>query len=212
MIPTEDASDDAREEFMGRLSGIEGVMRTPENYTIAPENAEAYQFDTVEGFTGDESIGELKVEALRLGMTQDQANGMHKWLAENIVANSVATESQNEMGMAELKGIWGQAFPHKMQGIENTIHTLSQKIPSLKDASRTPEFVQLMDLVGGMLGEAGVIKQDPRQAMTPAEARQRIDEIRSNPDHPANSANSNDMGYEKARGPFLELYKIANMH
>ncbi|MCP3870619.1 MAG: hypothetical protein GY703_21510 [Gammaproteobacteria bacterium] len=209
-IPTEDASDEARNAFMEKLTAVDGVMATPENYYV-PDAAEKYTFSEVEGFTGDESVGELKAEALKLGMTQDQANGIHNWLASNIVANQTETASVNMSGMAELKGIWGAAYDQKIQQTENTVSTLAQKIPGLVNAERTPEFVRLMDLVGDMLGEAGVVQQDPRTQMTPAEARQRIAEIESNTEHPAHPDNEGARNHLQARKDLMGLYRTANM-
>jgi len=102
-----------------------------------------------------------------------------------VVKQQAATAAAQQQGFAELKGIWGAAYDQKMQGIENTIHTLAQKIPGLSDAERSPEFIKLMDIVGDMLGEAGAVHQDPRTTMTTDEASAEltdlIEKMRKNP-------------------------------
>jgi len=209
-IPTDDASDEVKSAFMAKLTSIDGVMATPENYSV-PDAADKYTFSDVEGFTGDESVGALKAEALKLGMTQDQANGIHSWLASNIVDNQKETNIATHTGMAELKGIWGAAYEQKIQQSENTISTLAQKIPGIANADRTPEFIKLMDLVGDMLGESGSVQQDPRTQMTPDEARQRISEIESNSKHPAHPDNEGMRNHLQARTQLMDLYRTANM-
>lgn len=203
-IPSEDASDEVRAEFIARISDIDGVMATPENYTAPPEKAEGYEFNAVEGFTGDESIGELKTAALALGMTNAQADGIHKFLASNVVANSKAANESTEAGLAELKGLWGNAFEQKAQAVENTINALSQKIPGLKDSERTPDFVKLMDLVGEMLGESGNVKQDPRSVMTPLDASKSLNDLYQKYE----GVQDGDLGYPAFAARRVELQKL----
>ncbi len=209
-IPTDDASDEARAAFMERLTTVDGVMATPENYYV-PDAADKYNFAEVEGFVGDESVGALKAEALKLGMTQEQANGIHSWLASNIVANQTEEATTTAAGVAELRGIWGAAFDNKVQAAENTVKTLSRDNPGLANAERTPEFIKLMDQVGELLGESPNVQQDPRTQMTPARARQRIHDIENNPEHPAHPDNEGARNHLQARQDLMELYKTANM-
>jgi hypothetical protein len=203
-IPSDDAGDDQREEFYSKLADVDGVMRTPEGYAPPPEKAEGYEFSDVEGFTGDESVGELKSAALALGMTNAQADGIHNFLASNVVANSKAATESSEAGLTELKGLWGAAFEQKAQAVENTINTLSQKIPGLKDAERSPDFVKLMDLVGEMLGESGNVRQDPRTVMTPMDASKSLNDLYQKYE----GVQEGDLGYPAFTARRVELQKL----
>lgn len=209
-VPQAESSAEDKEAFFAKLEAVDGVMRTPENYSPPPADAAGYSFDEVEGFTGDESVGALKAAAKELGLSTAQANGIHKFLATNVVANEAAGQAANETAMADIKGQWGTAFDHKVLAAENTVAVLAQKIPGLKDAERTPEFLQLMDLVGGMLGEGKPVQQDPRSGTTRSEAREKIAAIESNHEHPAHPSNEGSRGYDAARAELMKLYVVAN--
>ena len=201
-IPTDDASPEVMTAFLDKVSAVNGVTRTPDGYIAPPEEATGYEFGEVEGFAGDESVGELKVEALKLGMTNAQADGIHKWLAGNIVEQSNTAAQAGGVAMAELKGLWGNAFDRKMTEIENVVTRLDQKIPGIKNAERTPEFLKMMDLVGEALGESGNIQNDPRITMTPEQASQRLGELAEANKHLVEG----DAGWNAFRSRSLELY------
>ena len=103
-----------------------------------------------------------------------------------------------------------------MNQARNTARALEDRVPGLgeffdkmAEAGHDAHFIRLMDIVGAAMGESGAMRTDPRTAMTPREARDRIMDIRNNPEHPAN--NDDAHGHERARRDLMELYKIANM-
>jgi len=203
-IPSDDASDESREEFLGKLSEVEGVMRTPEGYAPPPEEAGGYEFEAVEGFNGDESVGALKDKALSLGMTQAQANGIHSWLAGNVVANQNEANTSRETSFNELKGLWGQSFDQKMQGVDNTINMLSKDMPGLANMDKTAEFATLMEFVGRMLGESGPTRQDPRSVMTPMDASKSLNDLYQKYE----GVQEGDLGYPAFAARRVELQKL----
>jgi len=203
-IPGSDAGEEQMEKFYGRLDEVDGVMRTPENYTPPPQEASGYTFDEVEGFTGDESVGALKAEALKLGMTPAQANGIHHFLATNVVANQTEADTANVNAMNELKGMWGAAFEQKMEGINNTMAALSKELPFLETAEKTPQLAQLMDFMGKMLGESGPSRQDPRSAITPQDASLALSDLYQKYD----GVQEGDSGYAAFAARRVELQKM----
>jgi hypothetical protein len=202
-IPTSEASPEAIAAFNAQMATVDGVMLTPDGYAPPPELATGYDFAPIEGFEGDESVGELKSQAHALGMTPAQAEGIYSWLASGTIAQTQASDASIAEGMAEIKGVWGNAFDQKMTGIENTIKVLNAKIPGLDQAQRTPEFVKLMDIVGDMLGEAGSIRHDPRTTVTPNEASNKLMDLHEKNSH----LQEGDLGYAAYRTRSIELHK-----
>ena len=205
-IPSDDASDEQMEKFLGRLDGIDGVMRTPDGYTAPPEAAEGYKFDEVEGFTGDGSVDELKAEALNLGMTQAQANGIHSWLAKNVVANDGNNVQANTDAFKELEAKWGQAYQQNLDGVDNTMSALSKEVPGISNIAKTADFAQLMEYVGRLLGESGTSRQDPRSLMTPADASMALMDVQNKIDEKGLS--DGDSGYAVLAARKVELQKL----
>jgi hypothetical protein len=225
-IPSEEAGEEQLKEFTEKLMKVPGVMRMPGEEDAdgwnniyqqlgRPSAPEGYKFDEVEGFTGDpESEGAFRQLAHEHGLTAKQANAVHQWLGSNIAQEETAAAAANEESMGRLRGEWGQAFEHKIGMAQAAAAQLEKQIPGISEYfdnmaqnGYDANMIRLMDVVAGMMGETGAVPMTPRTGLTTEEAREKINDIRNNPDHPAN--NEMHPQYEEARASMMKLYKAA---
>jgi hypothetical protein len=224
-IPSSEAGEEQLNEFTEKLLQVPGVTRIPAEDDKAgwdniyqqlgrPGEAKGYKFDEVEGFSDPEAEGELKALAHELGLSNTQAAAIHKHLATNIATESSAQAEVAEKSMAELKGEWGQAFEHKMGQAQIAAAQLEKQVPGISEyfdnmaaKGMDANMIRLMDVVSGLMSETGAVPSAPSVGVTREEARAKLQDIRDNPNHPAN--NDMDPQYENARKEVIKLYKAA---
>lgn len=159
-----------------------------------PAEASGYELTEIEGAEiNPESEGAFKAIAHEAGLTKSQATKIHEWLGTNIANEAKETAEASEKAMAELKGEWAQAFDHKIEGAKNAASMIEERVPgiteyfdSMAENGYDANMIRLMDAVGEMLSESGATKQSPRETLTKQEALAQFEEIRNNPNHPAN--------------------------
>ena len=186
-FPTEDASPERVSEFRERiLAADDSFMLRPEGYASAPETADSYKFDAVDGANIDpETEGAFKAVAHGLGLNEKQASGVHDWLSSNIAEANTDTTKINDAGMAELKGQWGNATDEKLAEAKNTVAILADKIPDLPNMldnlagiGHDATGIKLMSMVAEMLGEAGAVPSTHRSQLSPEDASNQLVELR----------------------------------
>ena len=225
-IPSSEAGEEQMQEFTDKLLNVPGVMRIPaEDDTSAWDNVyqqlgrpsapDGYKLSEIEGFAGDpEAEGAFRQLAHESGLTAAQADAIHSWLGTNIAETEKQAAIANEEAMGRLKGEWGQAFDHKVQQATNAARMMADKVPgiseyfdSMAEKGYDASMIRLMDFVAGLMGESGAVPPASSNAITPSEAKEKLNDIRNNPDHPAN--NELDPGHEDARKQVIALYKAA---
>jgi hypothetical protein len=225
-IPSENASKEDMDAFYEKLQKIPGVYRQPNRddpESVAAYNAmrgvpaepTGYKFQEIPGLPTDPRADEAFAEvAHKLEMTPEQANGMRQYLGGNVAEVAAMQQKSLEDAMNGLKREWGMAFEqNREQGIRG-VAFMDQQIPGFADwidsgAGADPMVMKLMWKVAELGGEAeGVDIGRPGGAMTPYEARQQIDEIRNNPDHPWH--NEQAPGHSEALEKMNQLYVFAN--
>lgn len=226
-IPTEEASAEDMSAFVDKLKQVPGVIKMPGEDDKAgwdslyaaigkPSDVNGYNLNEVEGSPIDaESVGALKAAFHEANLTNDQAEKVYGYLAGNLTEEATAAKETGEKAMAELKGEWGQAFQSKIDGAVNAAKILEERVPGITDffeiqaeKGYDASFVRLMDAVNEMLGEGKPITSSSRSEITPDEARERISDIRNNPNHPAIDPMA--QGHQEARERLMDLYKAAS--
>jgi hypothetical protein len=232
-IPGEDASDEARQEFVSKLmEKVPNVMLKPnfddteqskEFYRTLglPENPDQYSTPEIElpegvSTVSDERIGFLKQLAHKNNITSKQFEG---FFAELLSADAQSQATQIEeikTGMNNLKQEWGMAFEDNMK--MTTFITESTNAPeglkkAIADGTVGADVVKWIYSVGKQLGKGeGVNFGDEmstnRGNSTPAEAKEKINEIMNNKNHPY--WNASDPGHKNALDKMIELQKHAN--
>ena len=225
-IPSEDASEDAWNDFNTKLQKVDGMVRLPAEDDAdgwnnfyqrmgRPAAPEGYQYEKPEGFeTNPESDAEFNKIAFEAGLTRDQAAKIYGHLTGNIQEANASIVEEQQKGMDELRREWGQAFDHEVSIAQNAAKMLDDKIggvldyfDAVADQGGDHMMVRLMNEFGKLAGETGAIQTEAASVMTPAEAKMRISEIRDNKDHPYN--NTFDPAHEAANEKMRELYLFA---
>lgn len=202
-IPTDDAAPEVRSEFYNKLASVPNVAVLPAkddkegwakfyNNLGRPDSADKYTFNVDENLTLDsESVNSFKSMAHEIGLTNAQADAIMKFeLGRNEKMLSSAAMSR-EAGAKALQEAFGNDFDNRIASAKETVKHYGAKHPeALKallegDAGNNPIVVMMAAELGKMYKESGAIEGTRKInfGMTPEEARQRISEIRDNPNH-----------------------------
>lgn len=227
-IPGEEAGADAKNDFYGKLQTVPGVVRIPEEsdtdgmakfYTKLgrPEKAEDYKLDIEEGLSANpEQLKSFTDYAFELGLTNKQASklvgfevGRHK-NAEELFAKS------EEQYTGKLKHKWGPEYDNILKSTEVVAQHYAKDFPDemanlLNSTERNnPAFRAMLSDLSKSLVEGGKIPDSNHGqfGLTSEKARQTIDEMRSNKEHPYN--NPSDPGHERAVEKMTELYYVVH--
>lgn len=233
-IPGEDAGEEDRSAFYDKmLEKLPNFMLKPnfENQEQSdeffrslgkPKSAESYTIPEIEGVPEGYEFDESRQKALRelahsLNLTDAQFKGMAKSLMENELKMNAAKSEAAKANKEALKSAWGAAFEDNMKLV--AIALTATKAPeslveSIKNGTASPENVQWLYSVGKQLGSEGNELGDEfdninkNRGMSPAEAREAINEINNNRDHPY-WGKSSVPGHDEAVKRMIQLQKWA---
>lgn len=221
-IPNGEAGAEAWSEFDAKLTEkVPGLVRVdPDNpdalyKTLGrPDEASDYSDPTFdEGVTHDSSrIDSFKPIAHKHGLTDKQFKG--------VVADMVALENGvmaqvgeiNAKAMTEFKAAEGERFDETMSLAQRFLDTVGKehqftaplKTLTVSEISMYADMMRRLGAEGS--GGAGDEGREPGGKMTPAAAREEIDAIRGNPEHPYN--NRMHPGHDAAKRKMRELYIV----
>jgi hypothetical protein len=158
-VPTQQAGEEQWGEFYSTLQErVPGLQRMPEGYEPPPEDYTQYSWDQIEGFQETNgSLEQYAKTAHELGLTPQQANGMRKFLADNIIQDVQRSQQATEATIGELKAEWGPAFDHQValaHGVAKKY--LSDKTMDYLDASgkgNDPNLLRMFAEIGKTLSE-----------------------------------------------------------
>ena len=219
-IPTEEAGEEVWGEFKEKISKVPGVLLYDEDNPSEvydrlgrPQSADQYEWTPVEGFQEDpETEGAFRQVIHEAGLTRQQADQIHNWLASNIMESEQASAMEVENGIAALKGEWGAAFDQNVAMAKSAVAMIDSRQPGFADflnetgAGNDKRFIAAMKVLGEAFGEQGAVDYSESTVMAPADARLMIEDIRNNPEHPYN--NELSPGHEAAKEKVRELYKL----
>lgn len=228
-IPSQEASKEDWQKFYQKINTkVPGVVPLPdpdnEEATKAfyarmgvPQEATAYkppEFENADKLNL-KPVDEFKPIAHKHGLTQKQFEGIVKDMTENNLKLAQEQKAKADQNIKELSDEWGAAFDKNMRFIQNVVQKtgapqalLDAIVQGRIDSNSAKWLYKVGQALGG---EKAIIAQDNSQnsgVMTPAEAKERINEIYSNKDHAY--WNSRHPGHRDAIQRMLELQKLAN--
>ena len=179
VLPDENSPPEARQAFLQKL----GV----------PEKPEGYGFKVPDG--ADDSFAKSAAQWLHEAGVPAKAGEalFQKW---NEYAQTMQTQqqtafaAQSERDMATLKTEWGQAYDQNvelgrraaLQFIPGSGEERAATLNKLEQALGTSGLLKFMANIGQGLGEHKMVQGGGSGVMTPAQASQRIAELKSNAD------------------------------
>jgi len=204
-IPGEEAGDDQRSEFYGKLAEVDGVMLRPdfadaeqstEFYRSlgAPEKADGYEY------VPSEELKDFKVDDGRVAMFKELAlkQGLSKSQFSNIMSSIVSADAAGaakaaEDRTAEIQGLktdWGDAYDQNMKtalSVAKATGAPEAMIEAIQAGNTGKELNKwLYALATKFEGEGKNLmdNQERREHFTPDEIRGQISDIMGNPKHP----------------------------
>lgn len=229
-IPSDDAGDEQRTEFLEKLKSVDGVIKFDPNdldniYSKLgrPETAEQYEI-TVPDELKDVSVNndtraEFQKLAHELGLSNDQAS---KLLTFDLIrGNKRASEvSQlHDQSMANLKEEFGDEYKNVLEVANATLNKISKQYPDLKalidnvpEAGNNAGLIALLGKYGKSMVEKGTAeyKGVGRIGVTPEEAQQRIADKKLDKDFMDAWMMPNAPGHAAAVETMNQLYKLAH--
>lgn len=235
-IPSDDASDEVKNEFFQKLTNIKGVTRLPEdlndpkaveqlndiyNKLGRPAAADRYELPIPENLIKSQVVSEdfirtIKDIAHKEGLNQKQLAALADPYIKNTEAVFNFMETQKKNTDAFLRKTWGNAFEEKAADFTNTLNKFAEKYPDavaeLKGgyAGNNPVVIMALSELGRTYRENGTISPQAglhNTGRTPEEALQQIADIRGNPKHAY--MNDSDPGHDLAVKKMAELYADA---
>lgn len=205
LMPAVDPSD---EEAMGRLYDSMG----------RPEAADKYEMPEVkvDGYEGEIDLSaaeQFREVAHKAGLSGTQFQNIVTAITTLNVQAQQDAVAANVEAHKELKKEWGADYDRRMSLATNIAKLTDAPeglYEMLKEGRGTPaDYQWLYSLALKFKGEGKNLQDDQndaKAAMTPAEAQEKIDEIRNNKKHPY--WNKMDPGHKRAMDRMKELYKI----
>lgn len=210
IIPAEGTKDDAPEmvEFLTKLG--------------RPKEAKEYEAVIPNGVKLDPAmIEEFKALSYQLGMTKTQfkkAFGAQiaKIQRDDEAKKIASTEARNAQETS-LRQTFGSKYPTVVAGIQKLINGLGEGATQddIDEVLKRPGLVKMLSGVLDGLSEATLEKLGHSRGaeLTPDEAKDEINAIRTSKEHPLNAAFNNPQAgeaYKRARARVDELYVMAN--
>lgn len=226
-IPSEDAGDEAREEFYKKLESVPGVARLPEegneeaiNQFLTklgrPENAADYKLEIPEDIPIDDgALNSFKELAHKVGLTSTQAKKLMEFEVGRAKAHTEASEEARIAAETALKEVWGNDYNTRLESAKIASNVFKEKYPDAMNelvngpAGNNPALLAILSEVGKSMNEAGVVSGAAKLqfGVTAEEARERIEEVRMNRAHPYH--NPTDPNHQAAVEKMHKLYNAA---
>lgn len=226
-IPSEDASTEAKEEFLQKLEQVPGVMRAPDldnpeameqfyNQLGRPETADSYQIELPEGLEANADLtGQFKEIAHKLGLTQKQVEGLAQFETHRAQLHAQQMDHLKSTAESVLKEKWGSDYSARLNGAKSALRHYSEAFPDAvteianSPIGNNPAFIAMLSELGGMLSESGSLqgRGSVQYGVSAEEARDRIMEIRSNKAHPFH--NPSDPSHREAVEKMKTYYSAA---
>lgn len=213
-IPTEDTAEEQRNAFYSKLSEVPGVVRLPgEDADDAqqreflskigvPATPNEYKLEAPEGYTPDqEYIQNATQKAHELNLSNKQFNEFIKMEAEAEKAAQIAQQEYIESAKNTLKSIWSNDYDNRVAGATNAMRVYREEMPEfaaeLDAISSNPLFVKILSDLGQQLQERGHagMQSAGNYGLTVEDAKLKISEIMSNPDHPYFKGDQEQISY-----------------
>ena len=211
-IPKADAKPEEWNSFWEKM----GRPKTPEEYGIVKP---AILPDGVEW--KEDLAKEFSSLSHSLGLNKVQAGKLSAWYIDKISSdaqqNNQKLAERVEFGKSEAKKEiekeWGPDYQRRITVARRGLKALGDEgLVELLDTSglgNHPSFLKLFYSLGQKYAEDGMIDGSVEGAISPDEAKKRIQEIRNDPEHLYHPRNSAKPGHKEAIAEMEMLHKVA---
>ena len=227
-VPAEDASPEAKQEFLNKIKDVDGVLlRNDENLYDKlgrPENPDAYKFeetiktelyDQVPGLSDE--LASFKETAHKLGLSKEQAQALVDMRLKGVESHIEQWGEHRNNSEQALKQQWGTEFDNRLNAAKQMATVYKEKYGDSMDelingpAGNNPALLNILSELGESYKEKGHEgMQKATFGMTPEGAQAKIHEKRSDIGFMEAYNDQFHPGHKKAVGELQRLYAIAN--
>jgi len=211
-----------------KLIGAKGVILPGENAEAEevdkfykalgrPDNPDGYKFDELKDLhpklqiTPEMEAG-FRAFTHKHGLTQKQAAGIRQEyfssLSQALTKSDEATERGRQEAETKLRGEWGADYETKVKRTQNMIDKFGGNgaRDAFGDLGNNPTVLRVLAAIADKFSEDNFTLGGTRTEGSAADAKRKINEILSNPDHMFHKTGP---GHDEAVKDMLELNKIA---
>lgn len=223
-IPGEDASEDARNDFYGKiLEKAPNLMPKPSEDNMdafyasigRPGKPDEYNFEAPEGREIPDDFAAFAEAAHKNGLTQDQFRGVLGEILGSAWEGSDAVEAAQAEEMKGLKTEWGQAFDQNIDQVKNFLRLTEAPegiMDLVENGAMSPTEIQWIHSIATKTASSTELAKQTTTTvpnmLTPGEAQEKISEMLNNSEHPY--WNNSDIGHKRAINRMVELQRMAN--
>lgn len=227
-IPSEDASDEAKQDFFNKIKGIEGVLVKGDeefyNKLGRPETADGYKFDdvlkaeVVNNLPGvDQELEDFKSIAHEIGLTDEQAAKLVDMRMSALTKFQDNTAIARQESEQTLRKVWGADFDNRLDAAKKVAGIYTDKYGEQMEqlihgpAGNNPAFLEILSELAGTFKEKGHEGMSGSQlGDTPEIAQQKIAEMKSDRGFMKAYNDAFHPGHKAAVAKMANLYKLAN--
>lgn len=200
-IPSEDASDEQRNEFYEKLTKIDGVVRVPGvddekgweqfyNSLGRPESADEYKVPELENMPenmqrDEELEGWFKGIAHKIGLNQEQFNGIIGAWNESVAEVAAAQLDEKGEVTNKLKGEWGGDYDRRIGVVSAVLKEFGNEALDAELAQtgygNSPELTKFLYDLGAKTLEDSVLQGGGTPEPTTMELEDKASELRAHP-------------------------------
>ena len=221
-LPDADASQDAMNEFYGKMAEkVPGLMPTPNSDDPAAMKAMAKLLgvpDEVGGYKVPEAannfdgVNSLLTIAHDSGLTQTQFDKVITGILSTTIGQQEGNQEQFDKDSRALKIKWGVTYEDNIELAKNTLAATKapDELQLMAANGKLPsQTLEWLHQIGSQLGAEGINaqKNDETTRVSPAEAKSQIDTIMSDKDHPY--WHPEKPGHDSAKTRVNELHAAA---
>lgn len=176
-----------------------------------PDKAEDYKFEIAEG--QDDAIAKaIAPELFKIGLSQKQAAAIYKTLETAKIEQGKAAEAAAIKAEEDLKSEWGSNYDNNLKAAQQAAKIAGVTPEQIEALQKATDYKTVMNIFKNLASKFGedVLRgagnnQQSRFALTPQQAREKIEQLKSNAEWVA-KMNSGD---KAALQEYDELAKIA---
>jgi hypothetical protein len=225
-IPGEDASEDTWTDFRDKLKQVPGIGIIPTSQSSEddwghfynslgrPEKPEDYNIVRPEGTEPNEEAELGLLQKLHsLGLNNTQASDLVNWMNEGLHDVQEVTQADQQQALDLLHSDWGMAFDTKMKDAKAALtkyggDDLVQELDTTGLGNNVALIKAFAEIGKGFSENPAMNTGDSNSfRVTPAEAREQINEILGNSAHPYNDGQHPSHASEVDR--VSKLYQVA---
>lgn len=191
-IPSEDAGEDDMNAFYAKvLEKAPNLMPKPTDDNMdsvfqalgRPENVEGYKYEPPEGRELPDDYASFATIAHEAGLSQTQFNQMLGKIMENEWQSADIAETEQAAAMKELSKEWGVAYDQNLSHVKNFLRLTDAPegiVDLISEGAMSPTEIKWLHSIATQTKapkELVDIESDQKAALTPEEARARIQEL-----------------------------------